>query len=549
MTTETKTSPAYKFDVNKWTRELASLIRWDPSDTSLDPEVDINTTKVNHLVVRFLKEEHPKVLEKILEATGLDAYDVAKYNTTANNAMLIAGWVTPQQYLDNVVEGQTESKYFNIIIEDPLEFIETSRQLCQHLWELGNKPADIWIGDRLGTIPIPEESKAAAINALLTDSKIPTLDVLSEELSNVRDILASKTNETKESNKRLKETAEEVDRLKAEVTKLMTTAGTGVGDLEYSNERPEIPDGKVVMKMASEVFPIKLDKDFEVPYWEWDGEHPDVPVKDPHYIFRPQHLQRTLYALVTNQREYIQGHTGSGKTTLVEQVAAHLNWPFIRINFDSEITRMDLIGRDTLVPSEDGDKVVSSFEDGMLPTAMSGPYICCFDELDFVRPDVAYVMQAALEGNGLRITEDGDRIVRPHPMFRMFGTGNTVGQGDEHGMYQGARPQSIAFLDRFTIWDKIEYLKPKEREELVKRQYPALGESERKTILQYVTEHLEAFEQGKVIQPISPRGMLAICKATLMLGNVKEALYMTVLDRANAEDRATFKGLVNRVTK
>ena len=138
---------------------------------------------------------------------------------------------------------------------------------------------------------------------------------------------------------------------------------------------------------------------------------------------------------------------------------------FGRINFDSEISRFDLIGRDILI-SEDG-KTVSKFVDGLLPQFMSTPTIACFDEIDFVRPDVAYVMQSALEGNGLVITEDGGRIVRPHSHFRMFATGNTQGQGDEKGMYQGARPQSLALLDRFTVWAKIDYLDAKQRRNLV----------------------------------------------------------------------------------
>ncbi len=265
---------------------------------------------------------------------------------------------------------------------------------------------------------------------------------------------------------------------------------------------------------------------------------------------------RALYALVTNQRMYLQGHTGSGKTTLLEQIAAHLNYPFVRINFDSEITRMDLIGRDTLV-QEDGT-TTSKFVEGLLPQMMQQPCIGCFDEIDFCRPDVAYVMQSALENNSLRLTEDAGREIKPHPMFRMFATGNTVGQGDEHGMYQGARPQSLAFLDRFTVWAKVEYLSAKERLALIKANAPALADNIAETINKYTTEHLEGFTTGKILQPISPRGMIAVAKATAHLiganpGNdmrgLREAMYMTILDRASTADYATLKGIVDRVTK
>jgi len=312
-----------------------------------------------------------------------------------------------------------------------------------------------------------------------------------------------------------------------------------------------IPNGKIVMKNVGDVFPDLKKVEMQVPVWEWDGVHPDVPAIDPHYIFREELLVKALYAIISNQRMYLQGHTGAGKTTLIEQIAAHLNWPFTRINFDSEITRMDLIGRDTL---QDGKSV---FVDGMLPRAMSGPYICVFDELDFCRPDVSYVMQAALEGNGLNITEDGGRVVYPHEQFRMFGTGNTVGQGDEHGMYQGARPQSLAFLDRFTIWAKVDYLSDTERQNLVKRHFPMLAEEEINVIGKYTTEHLDAFEKAKVLQPISPRGMLAIARSVMFFNsiypkdkkNMHRALTQTIVDRATEADAAVLKGLVDRVSK
>lgn len=320
--------------------------------------------------------------------------------------------------------------------------------------------------------------------------------------------------------------------------------------IEVEEVSGEIPAGKTVRKLVSELFPeIKFDKDFEVTAWEWEGNHPFVPKQDPNYIFRPELLTRVLYALETNQRAYLQGHTGSGKTTLIEQVAARLNYPTMRINFDSEISRMDLIGRDTL---KDG---VSSFVDGMLPQMMSQPCIGIFDELDFCRPDVAYVMQSALENNSLRITEDGGREVKPHPLFRMFGTGNTVGQGDEMGMYQGARPQSLAFLDRFTIWMKVDYLSEQEREDLILRHNPSVNKGIIKQIAKYTTEHIEAFTSSKVLQPISPRGMLAVAKAVTYLTAIgkanplKEALTMTVLDRATSSDGAVLKGIVDRIAK
>lgn len=533
--------------ITKYMRDLAPVCVWDPDEEGLEPHVDMNPTKIAHIAKNLLidagKQEE---MEKEFKDT---LYKICSKHMTANNVMLIMGRMSIEEYIEITRKGPQAKDMYAPFNDDPETFISQVRDVQRAVMSIAGTVQEVSVG-KLGTLSVPEsEAAITAINSVLQDNKLPSIEDLFIGVDELNNIISDQSVTIKQKERELKEKATNIERLQGEVSNLHAKALATPANVEYNVDDVELPNGKVVTKKASEVFKgIKLDKDLEVPVWEWDGPHPDVPAIDPNYIFRPKQLMRVLYAIVTNQRLYAQGHTGSGKTTLIEQVAAHLNWPFIRINFDSEITRMDLIGRDTLVADEDG-KVTSQFEDGMLPTAMSGPYICCFDELDFVRPDVAYVMQAALEGNGLRITEDGDRLVTPHPMFRMFGTGNTVGQGDEDGMYQGARPQSMAFLDRFTIWMKVDYLTDKERDTLLSRYYPSVVENDKKMILQYVTEHLEAFTTGKVIQPISPRGMLAICQATLILGSVKEALEMTVIDRCNREDRATLRGIVDRVAR
>ena len=531
---------------NEWVKELCNIVVWDPYQPGVDHKVDINTTKLTHLTKRFMNDRFSEEKISALEKSfGDTLYKICSRHLNFENVFLLVGIIDPEDYYNNSMKKPSDD-FFKPMNEDVKQVGLTILEVMKQVTTAQATVDEVDLKGRV--MKLPDTAPLTAINALLEDVSLPRLEFLFEELAGVADVVGAANKEIDRWKKENKQLAKSLETIKDQYATLSLSADA-VTNVEYSTERAEIPDGKVVMKKASEVWPnVKLIKDFDVPTWEWEGAHPDVPEVDESYIFRPQHLNRALYALITNQREYIQGHTGTGKTTLIEQIAAHLNWPFLRINFDSEITRMDLIGRDTLTSDEDG-KVISVFEDGMLPTAMSGPYITCFDELDFVRPDVAYVMQAALEGNGLRITEDGDRLVQPHPMFRMFGTGNTVGQGDEHGMYQGARPQSIAFLDRFTIWDRIDYLTDKERESLVDRKFPALEADDKKMILQYTTEHLEAFKQSKVIQPISPRGMLAICKATMLIGSVREALSMSVLDRANIEDRATLSGLIDRCTK
>ncbi len=392
-----------------------------------------------------------------------------------------------------------------------------------------------------------EPAVSSMIDAMLQSAKLPTLDKLMTEIGQ-RDQRLGVQSVTLE---RMLKEREELQRKLAEVESRPTL----VSAIAASHDGT-IPSGNLNWVPAHEAFNLAKGKgafSFDVPVWTWDGVHPHVPVADPHYVFRPFELMRVLYGIVANKRVYLHGHTGTGKTTLIEQVAARLGYAFMRLNFDSEISRMDLIGRDTLV--SEGGTTVSRFVDGILPQMMQSPCIGCFDELDFVRPDIAYVMQRMLEGDSLVITEDGGRVVKPHPMFRAFATGNTVGQGDEHGMYQGARVQSTALLDRFSVWQRIDYLKPEDRLALIKNRVPALSDEMCDKLNGYITEHLQAFTTSKVLQPLSPRGFLALAEAMVFyMGTlpskkdaVDQALESTILDRASVQDRVVLKGLADRV--
>lgn len=388
---------------------------------------------------------------------------------------------------------------------------------------------------------------SSMIDAMLQSAKLPTLHKLMTEIGQ-RDERLGVQGATLE--RMLKEQAE-LQRKLAEAES-RPAAVTGVA----ASHDGVIPSGTVKWVPAHKAFGLTKGKEafgFQVPVWTWDGVHPHVPAADPHYVFRPFELMRVLYGIVANKRVYLHGHTGTGKTTLIEQVAARLGYAFMRLNFDSEISRMDLIGRDTLV--SEGGTTVSRFVDGILPQMMQSPCIGCFDEIDFVRPDIAYVMQRMLEGDALVITEDGGRVVKPHPMFRAFATGNTVGQGDEHGMYQGARVQSTALLDRFSVWQKIDYLKPDDRLALIRNRVPALSDEMCEKLNGYITEHLQAFTTSKVLQPLSPRGFLALAEAMVFYMStlpskkdaVDQALESTILDRASVQDRVVLKGLASRV--
>jgi len=322
-----------------------------------------------------------------------------------------------------------------------------------------------------------------------------------------------------------------------------------------------LPDGDVVMTLAVDIFTEITDVDqqktlgFSVPVFKWDGVHPDVPSIDPNYEYDVKALFRVLQGIVDSNNTYLFGHTGTGKSTLVEQVCARLNFPLVRVNFDSEISRMDLVGRDTLV-TEDG-QTVSKFVDGVLPDALSRPCLLLCDEVDFIRPDVMYVFQRVLEGNGLLISEDGGRKVMANPWFRLVATANTCGQGDESGMYQGARPQSMATLDRFENWVSVDYMQPEKEKEWLKKSHPMLGDSASDRLIDYAQEHRQAFIGGKIMQPLSPRGLKAMAKRFVtcmdMTDNLedsfKESFGSTILDRCTSQDKVVIEGLFQRVIK
>jgi cobaltochelatase CobS subunit len=323
----------------------------------------------------------------------------------------------------------------------------------------------------------------------------------------------------------------------------------------------ELPNGEVVFKVASEVFHELASSysgpmlNFKVPTFEWEGVHPDVPSVDVNYKFDMTALFRVLQGIVDGNNSYLYGHTGTGKSTLVEQVCAHLKFPLVRVNFDSEISRMDLIGRDTLV-TVDG-QTVSKFVDGVLPDALSRPCLLLCDEVDFVRPDVMYVFQRVLEGNGLMISEDGGRRVDANPWFRLIATANTVGQGDDTAMYQGARAQSMATLDRFENWVEMGYMKAAVETKWLRGVTDGLSSRHALLFIKYAEEHRDAFINGMIMQPLSPRGLRAMAKrfqtVLALTGDqsesMREAFGATVLARCTQQDKIVLDGLYQRVCK
>ena len=210
-----------------------------------------------------------------------------------------------------------------------------------------------------------------------------------------------------------------------------------------------LPDKKVSVSQA-----FGFDSNMEVPAFEERSEH--VPDVDPDYLFNRETTLAILAGFAHNRRVMVTGYHGTGKSTHIEQVAARLNWPCIRINLDSHISRIDLIGKDAIV-LKDG-KQITEFKEGILPWAYQHNVALVFDEYDAGRPDVMFVIQRILESSGKLTLLDQSRVIRPHQAFRLFSTANTVGLGDTTGLYHGTQQINQAQMDRWSIVTALNYL-------------------------------------------------------------------------------------------
>ncbi len=212
---------------------------------------------------------------------------------------------------------------------------------------------------------------------------------------------------------------------------------------------PAVPD---ITISVAQTFGIECD--MQVPAFSQTAEH--VPNVDDAYRFDHDTTLAILAGFAYNRRVMIQGYHGTGKSTHIEQVAARLNWPCIRVNLDSHISRIDLVGKDAIV-LRDG-KQVTEYREGLLPWALQNPTALVFDEYDAGRPDVMFVIQRVLEVEGKLTLLDQNRVIRPHPAFRLFSTANTVGLGDTSGLYHGTQQINQGQMDRWNIVATLNYL-------------------------------------------------------------------------------------------
>ena len=231
-----------------------------------------------------------------------------------------------------------------------------------------------------------------------------------------------------------------------------------VSDRAVPTSSIDMPD---ITVNARETFGV--DSDMQVPAFSVRTEH--VPDIDPSYRFDKDTTLAILAGFAFNRRVMIQGYHGTGKSTHIEQVAARLNWPCIRINLDSHISRIDLIGKDAIV-LKDG-KQITEFREGILPWALQHPCALVFDEYDAGRPDVMFVIQRVLEVEGKLTLLDQNKVIRPHRSFRLFSTANTVGLGDTTGLYHGTQQINQGQMDRWNIVATLNYLPHGQEVEIV----------------------------------------------------------------------------------
>jgi cobaltochelatase CobS len=304
----------------------------------------------------------------------------------------------------------------------------------------------------------------------------------------------------------------------------------------------DLPDTEVDARAA-----FGVDFDMRVPAYSARAEH--VPEIDPAYRFDRETTQAILAGFAFNRRVLIQGYHGTGKSTHIEQVAARLNWPCIRINLDSHISRIDLIGKDAIV-LKDG-KQITEFREGILPWALQHPCALVFDEYDAGRPDVMFVIQRVLEVEGRLTLLDQNRVIHPHPSFRLFATANTVGLGDTTGLYHGTQQINQGQMDRWNIVATLNYLPHAQEVEIVMAKLGVSGtdhaEKRRIESMVALAELTRAgFINGDISTVMSPRTVITWAENARIFGDLSFAFRVTFLNKCDEAERSTVQEYYQR---
>jgi cobaltochelatase CobS len=302
--------------------------------------------------------------------------------------------------------------------------------------------------------------------------------------------------------------------------------------LEAAQNGAALPDMTVSVRQV-----FGIDTDLEVPAYSQADEH--VPDIDPDYLFNDEVTLAILAGFKHNRRVMIQGYHGTGKSTHIEQVASRLNWPCIRVNLDSHVSRIDLVGKDAIV-IKDGMQV-TEFREGILPYALQTNTALCFDEYDAGRPDVMFVIQRVLEVQGRLTLLDQSKVITPHPAFRLFATTNTIGLGDTSGLYHGTQQINQGQMDRWSIVATLNYLPHDDEVNIVLAKAKSYDNDKgRQTIADMVRVAdltRSAFINGDLSTVMSPRTVITWAENAEIFGDVGFAFNVSFLNKCDELER------------
>ncbi|MDC1035833.1 AAA family ATPase [Alphaproteobacteria bacterium] len=264
-----------------------------------------------------------------------------------------------------------------------------------------------------------------------------------------------------------------------------------------------------------------------------------VPEVDDSYLFDEVTTKAILAGFCYNRRVMIQGYHGTGKSTHIEQVAARLNWPCVRVNLDSHISRLDLVGKDAIV-LKDG-KQVTEFREGVLPWALQNPVAIVFDEYDAGRADVMFVIQRVLEVSGKLTLLDNNRVINPHQNFRLFATANTVGLGDTTGLYHGTQQINQGQMDRWSIVSTLNYLSSDAEEKIIISKVPNFNTKDKREIIKSMVSIAEltrnGFISGDLSTVMSPRTVITWAENTNIIEDIDLAFKLTFFNKCDEMER------------
>ena len=281
-----------------------------------------------------------------------------------------------------------------------------------------------------------------------------------------------------------------------------------------------------------------IDVDLKVPAFSNGNDY--VPALDSAYKFDKNTTLAILAGFSHNRRVMIQGYHGSGKSTHIEQDASRLNWPCVRVNLDSHISRIDLLGKDAIV-LQDG-KQITEFKEGILPWALQGPTALVFDEYDAGRPDVMFVIQRVLEVEGKLTLLDQNKVITPHPSFRLFATANTVGLGDTTGLYHGTQQINQGQMDRWHIVSTLNYLDPELELKVILSKIPSMdtkdGIVEATNMISVANLSRQGFANGDISTLMSPRTVISWAENNQIFQDLNKSFEITFLNKCDETEKS-----------